>query len=316
MGFDTSHHPVDPTAFHQIMAFVAGTGSIDDLVENALRVGRNRFRANAWGLAIMRLPDEKKPARFEPRLHVWGRPFFITVDGTAAIAAMIDRYLAAPDEAAVDAIVRENLDALDPSLSGHLSPTTDGTLPEPAVLRQSLRANLELLRRAASAAEHNGLVALPSGEDTDAAELLAREALFQALQLAADARPGWMDRGYVWPTSLLREAKIASDALFESPLPLLGPLAARKLRWFAPTDISENYMAGGYVRAENVPKLRALLEANEAALGACFSDAQGALPEVQLSVRKLLEAVRDAEHRGLGFLQATEVYSGFSGIMN
>lgn len=38
--------------------------------------------------------------------------------------------------------------------------------------------------------------------------------------------------------------------------------------------------------------------------------------EVPLQVQKLLEAVRDAEERGLGFAEATEIYSGFSGIMN
>ena len=34
------------------------------------------------------------------------------------------------------------------------------------------------------------------------------------------------------------------------------------------------------------------------------------------SVKKLIEAANDAKHRGLGFIEATEVYSGFSGIMN
>jgi hypothetical protein len=33
-------------------------------------------------------------------------------------------------------------------------------------------------------------------------------------------------------------------------------------------------------------------------------------------VKKLSEAAHDARLRGLGFVEATEVYSGFSGIMN
>jgi hypothetical protein len=42
-------------------------------------------------------------AGFESWLHVWGRPFFITVEGDD-VGAVVDRYLACRTEAEVDAI--------------------------------------------------------------------------------------------------------------------------------------------------------------------------------------------------------------------
>jgi hypothetical protein len=308
MGFDTSHHPVDLELAGRIADYISGKGSIDELVADSVRCAKMRFRANAWGLGVQALADP--PPAFDSGLHIWGRPFFVTVEGTEAIAHMIDRYLAARTTDEVDAIARDNLVALDANLPGRVTPSASGTLPGDADLAASIRSNVDLLRRACKIAETGGPIELPNGGTTDARELLAREAVFQILSFCADARPGWMDRGYVWPTSLVEEAKLEAAGLFEPPRALLGSLASRKLNWFLDAGLSENYMVGALVTAAKVPALCAFLGAHRAALEACFDG------EVKTSVQKLIEAANDTKLRGLAFAEATEVYSGFSGILN
>jgi hypothetical protein len=46
MGFDTSHHPVDLSIVETVTDYIAGRGSIDALVEDAVRIAKTRFRAN------------------------------------------------------------------------------------------------------------------------------------------------------------------------------------------------------------------------------------------------------------------------------
>jgi hypothetical protein len=312
MGFDTSHHPVDLKMVARVTDYIAGKGSIDDLVKDAVRVAKIRFRANAWGLGVTNL--KKAPDAFDTSLHVWGRPFFVAASGTEAIGEMIDRYLAAKTSAQADAIAKENLALLDKALPKRVKPTKDGSLPNDAKLAESIRRNIELLRSAHTAAKtKGGTVKLPNGEDSDAAHLLEREVPLQVLTFCAASRPGWMDRGYVWPTTLFARVKIKTGKLFTPPRAMLGKLGDEKRKWFLERAITENYMVGGFVSAKDVPAFCKLLEKSRAKLEGAFGDPD---QEVATSVRKLVEAAEDAKMRKLAFAEATEVYSGFAGIMN
>jgi hypothetical protein len=302
MGFDTSHHPVDLKTVARVTDYIAGRGSIDDLVKDAVRVAKIRFRANAWGLGVTNM--KKAPESFDTSLHVLGRPFLIAASGTEAIAEMIDRYLAAKTSAQADAIAKANLALIDKALPKRVKPSKEGSLPNDAKLANGIRQNIELLRNAYAAAKtKGGTVTLPNGEASDAAQLLVREVPLQVLMFCAMSRPGWMDRGYVWPTQLFRRTKVKAGKLVVPPRAMLG---------LDPT-ITENYMVGGFVGARDVPAFCKLLDTNRAKLERAFGDPDR---EVTTSVQKLIEAANDAKLRKLAFAEATEVYSGFSGIMN
>jgi len=312
MGFDTSHHPVDPKTVARVTDYIAGRGSIDDLVKDAVRVAKIRFRANEWGLGVMNL--KKAPEAFDTSLHVWGRPFFITASGTKAIAEMIDRYVAAKTTAQADKIAKDNLALLDKALPKHVKPKKEGSLPNDANLAKGIREIVDLLRAAHAAAKtKGGTVKLPNGEDSDASDLLAREVPLRVLEFCAASRPGWMDRGYVWPTQLFAKAKVKPGKLFVPPRAMLGKLAGEKRKWFLEPTIVENYMVGGFVAPKDVPAFCKLLHASRAKLEAAFGDPD---QEMKTSVQKLIEAAEDAKLRKIAFVEATEVYSGFSGIMN
>ncbi len=315
MGYDASYHPIDPKTVARVTDYIAGRGSIDDLVTDAVRHAKVRFRANAWSLGVTE--SKTKPETFNTSLHVWGRPFFVAVEGTAAIAEMIDRYLGAKTDAQTDKIAKENLAALDRALPKRVKPSKSGQLPKDATLAQGIRANIDLLRAACAAAkDKNATVLLPNGESSNAAELLAREVPLQVLTFCSASRPGWMDRGKVWPTLLLQKAKVPKGKLFGPPTMLLGALAKTKRRWFLHPTIVENYMVGGCVGARHVPALSKLLATSQGKLERAWSDGDEADDEMKTSVKKLVEAVEDAKLRRLAFAEATECYSGFGGIMN
>lgn len=310
MGFDTSHHPVDEALVDRALGHILQGAPIDDLVADGVRIAKVRFRANAWGLGVTRVDGVEG---FDAHLHVWGRPFFITVD--EGIGEAIDRYLAVSVEG-VDAIAREMIAHLDPALVSRVTPDDGGQLPDDAALAEQIRGSLGLLRRAWEGVERNAPIALPDGDHAPARELLEREVPFAVLRFVADLRPGWMDRGYVWPTNLLAEARAAGGDAFEAPTRLLGAIADHgSLSPFAPPTITENYMVGGYLSAPAVPPLRSAIEEQEATLASVYDD-EGRVEPMRTSVRKLREALADAAERGFAFCEATEVYSGFSGIMN
>ena len=330
MGFDISSHPVDAGLIQKrLLPYLRGEGDIDDLVADAVRLARVRFRANAWGLGLLALvsPKPGKPGQrpkklkadgggFDPDLHLWGRPFFITAPPDQ-VGSVIDRYLAAtPGQ--VDTIAREQLDRLDPALKDRVVPDADGFLPEDdAVIAAGVRQELDLLRSAYPRLADGRPVKMPEGEAADPEDLFLFHMPLAVVAFAAQFWPGWMARGHVWPTSMIAEAGLDAEGLFGPAGFLFEPLLGQIGGWdeaFAPT-ITQNYTLGGAARAANVGNLRAWWQAHREALIAPFvadGDAQSGASAHQ----KSLEAMQDAERRGAAFIEAAEIYSGFMGIMN
>jgi hypothetical protein len=260
--------------------------------------------------------SERQPL-VDSDLYVWGRPFFVTAPDPVAVSEIIDRYLDANLEVA-DSIAKSELGRLDPELVESVQPDLEEDLPSDEELAQGIRWKLDLLRRC-YAAQHAGerSVTLPDGEEADPCELLAREVPLALLEFAANFRPGWMARGMVWPTVLLQEAALDDAGAFESPRALVEPLARElsDVSFFLEPTITENYMVGGYVPKEKVPELRAHLEQHRERVLARAREA-GWEHDCLSALQKIQEALADAERRGLGFAEATEIYSGIQGIMN
>lgn len=343
MGYDVSAHPVDVELIqNRILPYVRGEGDIDDLVATAVRLAQVRFRANAWGLGLTNLSHTestarrakakkpkgakaaKKPAAkpkwlvpdaFDSDLHVWGRPFFIT-SPPDAVSDAIDRYLAAKPKQ-VDVIAEDMLRQLNPDLVGKVEPSTEGKLPGPKKLAEGLVETLNIFRGAYPHLATGEAVELPNGQTADPRELFLQSLPLYALTFAANLQPGWMSRGYVWFTAFIGRAKLKTK-LVESMAPVLAPLLGT-LDGFADafeTSITSNYTVGGYVRPENVPAFREWMDKNtEKMIAACVKE-QWDEGGARQDFGKVMEALRDAERRKMGFCEAAEVYSGPMGIMN
>jgi hypothetical protein len=324
MGFDVSFHPVDVELIQQrLLPYVEGQGTIDDLVLDAVRLAKVRYRAKAWALGLLHYQEAKakgKPSKktvpampadspaFDSQLHLWGRPFFITVDRPDQVSRAIDHYLAAkPNE--VDALAADMLRILDPELVDIVKPKQEGQLPEDAALAEHLRHEMDLFRECYQARGQKKKVRLPDGRLASPREMFRHHFPLAILSFAAQFRPGWMARGHVWPTCLLEELGLELPPYFTSPASLFKPILEKvpEIGRNLENTISANYMVGGYIPPDNASDLRIFLEEH-------LDKAKN--PEYRVTYQKILEAVQDAEREHMGFAEASEIYSAPMGVLN
>ncbi|GAA1026269.1 hypothetical protein GCM10009557_03380 [Virgisporangium ochraceum] len=319
MGYDTSFHPVDVALLHdRVLPYIAGHGAdddIDDLVQRAVRLRRVRFRAKSWALGVARATRDTGVDAFDSMLHVWGRPFFIVADEPDEVADLAVRYLNTPLDG-VDDLAREMVARLDPALVAAVRPDTSGTLPDDAGLTGSFSWRPRVLRSSVAALRAGETTLTWNGEELKPADVLAQETVYMLLHVASFLVPGWMSRGRTWPTYLL-DAGGLPEAGFGPPDDLLGPLAAEfpQLPWTSEATIIGNYMVGGYVAPAGVPATRtALRDGRDAIISG--AEAKLGASNWALELRKIDEALALAQRLGVGFCEATEVYSGMTGSLN
>lgn len=285
---------------------------------------------------------------FDPDLCVWGRPFFIVADSTDEALAELDRYMKCPpnDLARVDAIAGQMIAKLEskrreigPDVRSEIVAVLDSFQPiaehvpdleegdggnvDIDATRRRLADHFAAIQKTWAARDTDQMIA--RGEDGDepvpAAEL-AVTVPYALLNLAAHVLPGWMGRGYVWPTALFEKIGVDVSAIFETPTALFEPLVRDfpNVETGFHTTIPENYSLGGYVRPENIAALKALLLKHERELILAWTEPGTAtalsLEELSADFRKILEPVTLAERHGYGFIEAAEVYSGILGVMN
>lgn len=285
---------------------------------------------------------------FDSDLSVWGRPFFVTEDGSDAALSVVERYMAcdAADAGSVDAIAREQIALLaarrsrvrddvhadglavlehfypiDPHLE---KPTEDEEpLPEMASVRSHAALRFDLLRSIWAARnddsdtfEHQ-LLDAPA-----AASALVRELPYSLIGLAAQVLPGWMGRGYVWPTALFEKIGVGVGDLFETPAALFAPMLrdVPSLAQSFDVTIPQNYSLGGYVPPQRVAALEALLLKHRRDLILAWQDDKSAsdadVEACSNDFTKIIEPVTWARHHGHGFIEGAEIYSGFLGALN
>lgn len=319
MGFDTSFHPVDTALIQdRLLPYIAGRGTegdLDDLIGRAVALRRVRFRAKSWALGAQKAAEKLGIDAFDTDLLVWGRPFFISGDSDRVVDD-VTRYLRTPLDG-VEALAREMAGRIDPRLAGAVEADQSGQLPDDdAELGAAISWRMRLLRASGAALRAGERTVRDGDAEHDAAQLLEREVPFSVVEFAACLVPGWMSRGYTWPTALCAAASVPATG-FTEPAPLFEPLREQfpTLDWFSAATITENYMVGGFVGGNDVPAARASLHAHRDELlepprredweDYCLAN-----------LGKIDEAIALAEHLGHGFCEATEIYSGFEGNLN
>lgn len=319
MGIDTSFHPVDvPLVRERLLPFIAGEGGddgLDDLLDRAVRIRRTQHRAKQWAIAALKAARDGGSDLVHSELHVWGRPFLIAGDDPGQVAADVLRWRDTPREGA-DELAREMIARIDPALAGLVRPEDEEEQGEEE-MRRELSWRLCLLRAAGAALRAGqASVRAPDGEEHPPDELLCREVPLIVVAFAAALTPGWMSRGYTWPTGLCDDAGIATPA-FHEPTALFSSLrdAFPGLEWFSHPTIVENYMVGGMVDADDVPAARAFLIRERATLLAS-AEREDWAEACAVELDKIDEALALAERLGFGFCEATEIYSGPMGWLN
>ncbi len=324
MGWDISYHPVDVEFIHKrIIPYVQGDGDIDDLLPDAVRIAKVRFRANAWGLGLLNLTHESDVSvpLFDPEVHVWGRPFFIGGKSTDEVSAAIDNYMSATEDE-VDEIARTVLESLDETggkLVNLVKPSNEGELPNDTELAKGLCWKMDLFRDAFQACGEDRPVQLPgTDEQRNPRELFATDFTLAVLEFASHFRPGWMARGYGWPTNLLCQGDVDVVSLFDTPQQIIAPLLADipELADTLRDKIEHNFMVGGYVRASAVPELIQAIDDNDAEINLWAKSQNWGDDGAAIYLTGMREAACDAARRGIAFVEAAEVYSAPMGVMN
>lgn len=332
-----------------LAALLTGEG-LAEIEAEAARLAKIRYIANAWGLGVNRAcrdawmaaqeqagaarPPAPRPgllarvfgradrpaeahappapewiARYDSDLHVWGRPYFITAKEPAHVSAAVDAWLNATPENA-DALARGMVERLAPELLPLASPDYASGLPSDEAFLATVGEPIATCREVLRALEAGEKFMTPDGEEIDPADLVGADFAFTLVRIASWFRPGWMDRGKIWPTRALAAVTPGGGDYWQPATSLIAPILERHPRIHCPlaATIDSNYQIGGFVAAKDVPRLRRDVEAARAHLLAADH------PET--SWTKLHEAVFDAESRGMAFLEATEIYSGPEGILN
>ena len=321
--------------------FVLGECNDEAPLEDAAKTVSKRFRANAWGLGALQLDLDRSaqererteagllkrvlqrferkevtiPFDFESDLYLWGRPFFITHQNPSAVSASIDRYMDAPIEE-IDTIVQEMLAQRWPSFAGQIQPDLKNGTPSDDECSREARWKIQLFREACEAIRTGKTVRPPNGQETDPKELFLSDFQLAVLEFASISRPGWMARGHVWPTALLKHAGLTFDQFEPSDFPfreITRQLSGVQIR--SDREISENYMLGAYLPPEKVPQFHEFLVSNTDRIIAP-AEKDGWAYDCRLALKKISEALSDAETRGIGFIEATEVYSAPYGKLN
>ncbi|MEC3916665.1 hypothetical protein [Nocardia sp. CDC160] len=318
MGYDISFHPVNMRLVEErVVPFLAARGGdddLDDLIADAVRQAKVRFRANAWGLGTMKAYGREG---FDSGLFIWGRPFFVTAEDPATVAETVVRYCDSHlDE--VDDLARGQIALLDPTLAKYVEPDMNGTLPDDHLLAKGFRWKLDLLREAASAIRagrttiRNG-----DGDEISAASALTGNAHFVLIEFLAALLPGWIERGRVWPTELAEQAATEGNPPLSDNSALFGSLPTEfpSLDWPSNWTIPSNYAIGGYAAPSNIHPLRTWLSRNLDDLTA-VGDQWDDRPYVSKALRKLDEALALAELTGSAFVEAAEIYIPGMGTIN
>lgn len=370
MGWDISYHPVDIQWIHErVLPYVQGDGTLDDLMDDVLRIAKVRRRANAWGLGVMKLQRRldtaqreardkmTKPRGFFQKLlgsrkpeidsslafglpgfstdrSVWGGPFFICESDPVRVSELVDQYMAAGEDE-VDEIAKGQLAIIDKQIdqashAGRIreviggsvvektDPASDEEDPSDQQIIEAVRWKMDLFRDAYQAYQAGGKFRDSQGQEHNPKELFATDFALATLEFAAFFRPGWMARGYGWPTMLCEEASVEWTEWFQKPTPLFAPLLSGvpEIDQYLTHSIEENYSLGGYISADLVPGFVDHFEASLPKIRQQKLSENWTDEDLQPFVEGIRWALSDAKRRGLGFVEATEVYSGPFGIMN
>jgi hypothetical protein len=283
---------------------------------------------------------------FDSDLAVWGRPFFIIADNARESLDTLAKYLAANpnDSADVQRIVGDVLSTLERArnqlpkdlhpaalvvldeaypLADHLSADNDeAEPPDVAASAQYLGQLLAALQEAWHHRHTDKSIENDVFQEAAPANQLAAQIPYYLINLSSQLLPGWIGRGHVWPTALFEKIGVDVSHVFETPSALFADMvkAYPAIEENFSTTIYENWCLGGYVPPNKVSQLDALLKQHRKDLILAWSD-EKSLSEEEVQAWstdyiKIVEPVTLALENGYGFIEATEVYSGFLGITN
>lgn len=288
---------------------------------------------------------------YDSDVAAWGRPYFVPYGDTARVVELYERYLAAEDETAIDALARAMVGELSANglnfpkdtrpeviqatkvlmpFEKHIRPVPGEGDDPPLTLAQQQRRltrETELWRLVFKNRDSDAPLPAAYAEERDIdPETPAREFLvnlpLQMAGFAAELMPGWMSRGYGFASSLFDQIGVKASHVFETPAALFKDLikVAPAVGDALHSTITENFCLGGYVPPEKMQTFVDMLAKHRRAMALAFHKGPEPTPEqfamMEADYLKVLEPATFALKHGYGYLEAAEIYSAPLGMAN
>lgn len=273
-------------------------------------------------------------------LHLYGRPFFIDEEDSNQVAASYQKYLLS-DLTLVPNLALEALESINAKMNQLPSDVSEGArkimqrfypLRDHLVLPAAdLRTDLQIADSIMRPMNIIRDVWLNRNQKNhsivlDGEQILSAKCIptipYYCVMLAASLIPGWMGRGYNTPSSLLSEVGVDTDRIFVPPTRLFESVIAVDSRAGDSIDTHcfEHNSLGGYVEPKAVGALVALLEKHKDEILHLYAKdgvaTESQKNEMLLDWRKAMEPAHYALKHGFGFMEASDIYSGFLGDLN
>ncbi len=277
---------------------------------------------------------------FDCDLHLYGRPFFIDGDDPDQVITSYQKYLLS-DLNHVPNLALETLESITSKVNQLPSDVSEEAIK--IMLRfYPLRDNL-VLPAANMMTDHEIANSIMNSINiirdvwqnrnnknhsivVDSQKILSekymKEIPYYTILFATSLMPGWMGRGYNTPSNMLSEVGADIENLFAAPTKLFESIIAVDSRVktnLISNDYEQNSL-GSYVEPSAVADLVALLEKHKEDIinlnSGTAARAESLRRDMLLDWQKAMEAARCALKYGYGFMEASDIYSGFLDNLN
>jgi hypothetical protein len=338
-----SFHPVDVGFFDDVIAPLTAGKKIDPdpFLAKVLPVRRYRWEVSRYASSIETLFETAGPVRpqrednvlkkikthleafdyrpdqatkivlrtIDPDLHLHGRPFLITEMSAGRVAELVQAFRNAPNAAAVERLVKEQLSKIDPELPELIPPEDPEPLSADLNYRADVLADLTALYEIARAARAGGAWRRePSEAGRPAIDVLAEELPWRALALHARAMPFWTARdvdgletvcrgtGVGAPDTVVSARRLFAEAI--GAFPALGEKLHLEIE--GPRDVA------AFIAPADVSGVLEFLNAQGGRMIAAAARS-GEGPVCAALLRKIKECLAYAAKHELGYLEGSGI---------
>jgi hypothetical protein len=243
--------------------------------------------------------------RIDPEMHLHGRPFLITEGSAEGVGSVADEFLEAHDEDSVVALIAVQLVRVSRELPRELEPAEFGELPPQMAFRTELLAALKEIFDLAQAVRKDEHWGEAGGPRRPAAEVLAQELPWRAVDLHSRAVPFWIARDVDGLATICRAADVTPpDCLVPAGRLVVGALESfPELALPLGTELGDGATIGGFVAPADVDQLLSFLNAEGSRIIQAATR-QGVGSTCSSLLRKIRECAQYAARHGAGYVEA------------
>jgi len=246
--------------------------------------------------------------KIDPDLHLLGRPFLITEGSSDHVATLVEEFRKADGQAAVEALLLEQLVRIEPSLPHELELPDLAPASADIAYRAELLDRLKAVHALARAGREDESWGPASGRRVRARDVLGRELPWRAVELHARSSPFWIGRDVDGIETVCRAAEIAPPEVLVTSRQLFarGIEALPDLAEAFTTELRDGQDVGAFVPPSDVPRLLEFLQFEGAKI-IRVAARHGEGPSCATLLRKIRECAEYAASHDRGYLEASGI---------